>query len=236
MNKESLTLQQVYSVRRKNTNPDVAVGVSTVYGDLKNKNYKEIVKFFDQRIRSRYFDVAKQLSERKKHKSGDIFVVMILNCILIDILSQYRYGLESSNQKKYKEFIRNSLSQHNHPISPPFVSYQYFHSKWKKIEIKDIADAIYNGFRCSLIHSGIIAEYGRINQLHKNDVIKIAPWKSDSTKRDINVNPPLLLGALKDYFRQYVRQLRNSKNTELSNNFKKRFQFEFGIISNSGNK
>lgn len=227
--KDDFKLEDVYRIRRENTNPDVAVGVKTIYGNLKNKSYKEIITFVNQRIRSRYFSIAKQLSERKSHKSGDIFVVMILNCILIDILSQYRYGLEASRKDKYIDFFREFLSQHNLTITPPFVTYKYYHFKWQKEQIKDTAEAIYNGFRCGLIHSGIIAEYGRINQLHVNDVINIAPWRSDSTKRDITVNPPLLLEALDQYFKEYIHQLRNPKCTDLRENFKKRFQFEFGI-------
>jgi len=84
-----------------------------------------------------------------------------------------------------------------------------------------MADALYHGFRCGLIHSGIILEYGRINEKYK-DVIKPVPWLTDKAKIDIHVNPPLLLMELKKAFKQYVHKLRYSKDVDLKDNFKKK--------------
>ncbi|KPK98351.1 MAG: hypothetical protein AMJ95_04550 [Omnitrophica WOR_2 bacterium SM23_72] len=229
---ENLTPEEVYRIRSENRNPDVAIGVNTHYGDLKKKNYKEAVEYFNKRIRDRYFDIGGQLSKRKKHKSGDIFVVMLLNCIIIDMLSQYRYGLEGSKQEKFKEFIIEYLSQHNHKLGRIIKSCSYKNSKWYSIQIKDMAGAIYHGFRCGLIHSGMLAEYARINETYKNDVIRIDPWKSDITKNDIIINPPLLMKKLKKAFKKYIQQLRHGKKLEQKHNFKRRFEFEFGFKLN----
>jgi len=225
-----LTAEQVITIRRRNRNPDVAIGPDTHFYDLKRlKSYKKAVNFFNKRIKDRYFAVGEQLSKRKKHKSGDIFIVMILNCIIIDFLSQYCYGLEAQKSEKFKEFFNTYLSQYNLEIKPSIKSCSFSpNGRWKRVKIKNIAEALYHGFRCSLIHSGIISEYGRINEKYKK-AIEIKSWESNKTKRDIIVNPPLLLEELKKTFKQYIHKLRYSKNSNLRDNFNKRFEFDYGV-------
>jgi len=95
---------------------------------------------------------------------------MIINCIIIDFLSQYRYGLEASESDKFKEFFSTYLGGYNFSLKPSITSCYCYKNKWQKIEITDIANALYHGFRCGLLHSGRILEYGRINELHKEPV------------------------------------------------------------------
>ncbi|MFH1338783.1 MAG: hypothetical protein ABIH40_02935 [Candidatus Omnitrophota bacterium] len=65
MKNQELTEKQAIDIRRKNRNPDVAIGPSFHYRNLKDISYKKAVKFFENRTKSWYFNVAERLCKRK---------------------------------------------------------------------------------------------------------------------------------------------------------------------------
>jgi hypothetical protein len=230
MDDRNIDFEEVMVIRKGNRNPDVTFAPGLKYRDLINKNYKEMVEIFTDRLNRWYFKVAEQLSEKQKEIEGLNFTVMILDCISIDLLSQYYYGLKVSNGTKFIDFFRKNLSSCNYKLKRLKKSCIYSERDrvWKKVYIKDIAEAIFYGFRCGLIHSGRILEYGRINELY-TEPITIKEWDSDKNKSDIHVNPKLLLKEIKKTFEIYVDKLRNSKDKELKDNFIKKIKFDYGI-------
>ncbi len=230
MNKNGITIEQAILIRKEGRNPDVAIGPSFHFRNLlNNPSYKKCVRFFKKRTNEWYFDIAERLARRKRHRSGDIFVVMILNCIIIDLLSQYRYGSEASQRKFFKKFVKEHLSQYEREITPNIISC-HFDKGWKRDDIDSVSEALYHGFRCGLVHSARILEYGRINMVH-DDAIVILPWTDThvENKRDIHVNPPLLLRELKVVFKHYIDNLLYSDIDELKTNFISKFAFDYGI-------
>lgn len=69
--------------------------------ELKGKNFIEVVDLFKKRIIKWYIEPAEHLLSKSVHYD---FIVMRINIIIIDLLSQYRYNLKRSNRKRFKRF------------------------------------------------------------------------------------------------------------------------------------
>ncbi len=230
MNNQTISFEDVILIRKNNRNPDVTFAPNLKYKDLKNINYKTMVGIFKDRLNGWYFNAGGQLSEKHKEIGGSNFVAMILDCVIIDLLSQYYYGLEVSNGSKFIKFFRENLAICNHRLNKPIESCNYYEygGGWKRIIIKETAEAVFYGFRCGLIHSGRILEYGRINELYLEPIV-IKEWDSDKNKYDVHINPALLLKEIKKAFEIYVEKLLGSRDTVLKNNFIKKIRLDYGI-------
>jgi len=218
-----LSLNEVLEIRGGG-NPDRAIAPNTHMCDLVDKSYNELVEIFHSRINNRYIEAAEFID-----RNGDYnFVVTILCCVILDLLSQYVYGTESSSKKVFVDFFRKYFKEHNYLIKPPITSCYYSSKKkkWFSEQIHDVAEGFYHCFRCGVVHSGMILEYGRINKRYPEELIKIIEWKTD--KREINVNPSKLLQTIKEKFNDYIMELRNN-NQKLKKNFIKRLKFDYGL-------
>jgi hypothetical protein len=223
MGKKSLTLEQVFDIR-KGGNPDRVFAPNTYLHDLENKSYLDIVDVFNNRISKWYFDVAEFVYKKTDYN----FSIIIFCCIIIDLLSQYIFAVPSSSERTFKNFFREYLKQYNHLINPPIITCYFSNknNKWLQEEIKDIADGFYHCFRCGVVHSGRILEYGRINTRYPDEVIKIIEWEKG--KREINVNTIELPRKLKIIFNDYIEKLK-SEESPFKQNFISKFKLEHGI-------
>ncbi|MBM3251268.1 MAG: hypothetical protein FJZ11_00600 [Candidatus Omnitrophica bacterium] len=222
MTKKSLTINDVFNIR-KGGNPERAFAPQTLHRDLYNKSYLELVGIFESRISKWYFDVAESLSEN----TDSNFIVTAVCCIILDLLSQYIYGVPSSSKKCFKKFFKDHLNEYNHSIQPPIESCYYDKKKkWVKERINDISEGFYHCFRCGIVHSGRILEYGRINTLYPNEIIKIIDWQKE--KKEININPKEFLRKMREIFNNYIKNLRNN-DSELKRNFINKMKLEYGM-------
>jgi len=205
-------------------NPDRAIAPNTHTRDLSNKSYSEIIEIFKDRIYDRYIYAADAFDKEKKYN----FVVIILCCIIVDLLSQYWYGSPASKKFYFKEFFRENFKQYNHRIIPPIRSC-YFDTnkdKWFEEIINDVADGFYHCFRCGVVHSAMILEYGRINERFPEEIIKVVTWGKD--KNEININTSGFLRLVKEAFDSYCEKLRLEEQ-RLKNNFIKKWELDFGV-------
>lgn len=224
--KRILDLDEVFNIRGSG-NPDRAIAPKTHLGDLKLKKYPELVEIFQNRICDRYINAAEYID-----KNGDYnFVVTILCCVILDLWSQYVFGTPSSSRDTFKEFFRSYFKEYNHTITPYIVSCYYSkeQGKWFKERICDVADGLYHCFRCGVVHSGMILEYGRINRRYPEELIKIIEWEKD--RKEINVNPSAFLERIKEKFEEYIGKLKNEE-PELKSNFIKKLKFDYGNFIN----
>lgn len=222
MRKGKISFDEVLKIRGSG-NPNKAIAPKTHIQDLNGKTYEELVEIFKSRITERYINAAEFID-----KNNDFnFVLFVTCCVILDLLSQYIYGKPSSSEKIFKKFFRKYLKKHNHPIKPPIISCYYNNKeeKWYEESINDAADGFYHCFRCGVVHSGMILEYGRINRTNPEDVIKISEWGKG---REIVVNPSKLLEEIKKIFDNYINDLKK-KNPAVKTNFIKRLIFDYGI-------
>lgn len=154
-------------------------------------------------------------------------------CIIIDLLSQYWYGLPSSNGKKYKDFLKILMRSFQSKIKPP-LKYYWWNERnkvWEERSLHDYAQAFYQIFRCGVLHNAMIMDCGRISGksiLKKS--IKLRSWKYENKKgKEVAVNPILLLKNLEIFFNRYIKRLYNVRERNLRRNFIKKFEWDFGV-------
>lgn len=214
-----------------NPNPEKTFCRRFHYRDLNPDNLNDTIAKFEERIKYWFFRPTKDLI--KKNIEANNFFAIIIICIIIDLLSQYWYGLPSSDGKKYKDLLKIFMRSFQSKIKPP-LKYYYWNKQgkaWEEVKLQDYAQAFYHIFRCSLLHNAMIADCGRISGksiLKKS--IKLRSWKyGNKRSREIAVNSILLLKNLEIFFNRYIKKLYDKHEEDLRRNFAKKFEWDFGI-------
>jgi len=219
-----LSLYEVYALKRGG-DPGKPFAPGVLNSDLGSRSYQEIVEIFEDRINRWYFNVAEEI----QHKIADYnFAVVILCSTILDLMSQYVYAVPVSGESVFKKFFREYLGEYNYDIDPPITSC-YFNKrrkKWLKETIKDVADGFYHCFRCGVVHSAGILEYGRISTRYPGEAVKIVKWGDG--QQEINVNPVEFLRLLKRIFADYIRRLKEEEFLP-KKNFIEKFKLEYGV-------
>jgi len=203
---------------------------SIKHSELNQQSFEKIVGCFEARITSWYFNLAKELSKDTQSN----FMVMGTCCILIDLFSQYFYGRLFSSQKYFIKFIDDYLGKYNKAINPPINTLiSYKNDIPQKCKIKTVAQGLFVGFRCGIVHSARILEFGRINRNDQVNAITVLPWNEGGKSGvEIQINPLLLLNELEVIFRSYIQKLKNNDPNTVKH-FKKKFAFEYGTAIKS---
>lgn len=197
------------------------------YSDIDWAKLDEVVDAFGRRIRDWYLDPAKELA-----KNGHFaFSVMALNCLLIDTLSQFVCGKDSS-RNTYKWFVRNKLPKAYSECLKETIK----HDDTRGTELTDVADVLYHGFRCGILHQAHITPYGLVDpglsQPVRQEASKHVKYKSSGSPcLSVVVNPLKLLLDLSKVFDDYLANLKDPDSThdELRTNFKDKFTRSFGV-------
>lgn len=198
------------------------------YSEIDWTKLDEVVDAFQKRIRDWYLDPAKELA-----KNGHFaFSVMALNCLLIDTLSQFVYGKDSSEASTFKQFIKDKLPQYCGSLSAPI---QHDDGK-RNTSLADVADVLYHGFRCGILHQAHITPYGLVDpgasQPVRQETTGYVKYKgSGSDCPAVVVNSLKLLEDLSKVFDGYLKDLkdRDPKHDQLRTNFKDKFSKSFGV-------
>ncbi len=227
MNKsKKISSHAVYKIKASH-NPAKFIADGIKIGDLHLLTYTDKVELFRNRIQEWYFKATKPIEAT--HKSN--FVLMAISCLLIDLLSQYRYGKEHSNRQVYMRFFKEYLQEYNHRIDPPIETCSFDSSSkmWIKTAINSVAEGFYHGIRCGILHSARIMEYCRLNRYYEDEIVKVIEWDATNHLKEINIHAPAFFHKLEDIFRVYIEKLRDEEE-EIKINFLKRFNFDYGII------
>lgn len=209
---------------RISVNPTRAFAPATLYRDIKARSFNQVVAAFGNRIKTWYIDQA--LKATRAHEG---FLLTTMSCIVLDLLSQYFYNLPNSQAAKYRQFLREQIPEFNQPIQPPIHSYTYTLQGWRKEAILSLDHAFWHGFRCGIIHNGMILEYGRISGDPIAPKIVQIRDREDSKGKEVAVNPRLLIDRVDRVSRNYVRRLTQRSERKLRNNFSAKFMRDFGL-------
>ena len=199
------------------------------YSQIDWSSLDGIVDAFKQRILDWYSEPAAELA-----KNGHFaFAVMALNCLQIDTLSQFVSGKDSSDASEFKKFIRGRLpSVYSCQLR---TSIQHDDGSRQKT-LTDVADVLYHGYRCGILHQAHIPPYGGVDPgaSHAAQVIipGLAKYKSTGLNCPmVTLNPLLLLNDVRAAFEQYLSELkdRDTKHDQLRANFKSKFSSSFGV-------
>lgn len=198
-----------------------------LYVDINWFRFDQVVDAFRKRIQDWYLDPAHELA-----KNGHFaFAVMALNCLLIDTLSQFVHGRTSSAAIAFKQFLRDYLPNYAVGLTVPITHYD-----GKTTQLGDVADVLYHGFRCGILHQAHVTPYGLIDpgqkqavQIEPSGYVKYAASNADCPS--VTINPLMLLTDLSTVFQDYVQDLNrhDPKHDQLRANFKVKFSSAFGV-------
>jgi hypothetical protein len=146
------------------------------------------------------------------------------------LLSQFIYGTQESSSRAYKWFLRKNMPDFRRKIKPPLKTCRYINGQgWKYEYKKDFAEAFWHAYRCGVVHSAMILDYGRISGEDIVGIGRIANLRRWGKRdREIAVNPFLLLKNTEQAFDRYIAHLLNPTNKKLRQIFAKKFYRSFG--------
>ena len=95
--------------------------------------------------------------------------------------------------------------------------------------MEKLADKVYTNARSGFFHSGLGKRELFLSTVYDEPFRVILPYKEDGSVDyngefgDICINPHLLLRDISNHFNDYIQMLRNPKNIDLRENFRKTF-------------
>lgn len=208
----------------------------TRYDQINWNDFTAVVDAFHGRIDDWYILPTKELIN---HKDGGhySFAVMALNCLLIDTMSQFYYGLLTSSGKKFKDFVRDRIpklagnlpTQINQPVSPhnhngdPLSTYE---------------EVLYTGFRCGILHQAHVPLYGVLSGVPTPFAFQnngTTQYAAGPDCPSVICHPRKVFGEVETAFLQYLDDLLNPdpKFNGLRQHFKTKFEDSFGVTINT---
>lgn len=200
-----------------------------LYSQIDWSKLSDVIDAFQKMICDWYLNPAKELA-----KNGHFaFSVMAINCLLIDTLSQFVNGVNASRRDLFKQFIRDKLPTYSLVLTN---SIQHNDGTRNDVILNDVADVLYHGFRCGILHQAHITPYGLVDPGADSPVRQetagyVKYKNSGSDCPSVVINPLKLLEDLTQVFEQYLRELKDPNPTynPLRNKFKRKFSESFGV-------
>lgn len=229
------------------------------YADINWSYFPGVVDAFERRIRGWYIEPVEVLLERgvdphsrhlvrclsNRRDGGHYsFTVMAITCLLIDTLSQFVRGILQSTGNDFKAFVRDYLPSYDIPLKTPIDGYRPSISSGAKPrheQLTNIADVLYTGFRCGILHQAHAPLYCGIvpgnspPTVEATDHAKYAGSAKYSTSGDfcpvVVICPEHLFDEVIRFFSEYLKNLKvkHASREPLRNNFKRKFTDSFGI-------
>ncbi|HCO22391.1 MAG TPA: hypothetical protein DIT97_04755 [Gimesia maris] len=223
-------------------------------GDL-----RKMVDVFEVRIRDWYIDPIEVLLEtnvrgwrlkiarwlgKRDHGGHYSFTVMAMTCLLIDTLSQFEKGLPEGTRSVFKDFIRNNLPSYGGSVVPPIDGYRLPRRGTTTPQhepLRDLAEVLYAGFRCGILHQAHAPLYCGIVPGNKPPSIETSDHATYGSGATVSVSgddcpvvvvqPAHLYSEVMVYFGRYLSNLKDSDSQHdgLRDHFKTKFADSFGI-------
>ena len=198
------------------------------YSDINWADFGSVVTAFEARINNWYIEPASELAKSTGHYA---FSIMAINCLLIDTFSQFASGQLYSTAATFKQFISNCLPRYRTTLAATITHDDHV----RQTTLSTVADVLYHGFRCGILHQAHIPLYGGIDPggaAFVETASGLATYSSSGLDcPTVSVNPLLLLDDLKTYFAEYIANLKrpDAQYDSLRANFKVKFADSFGI-------
>lgn len=222
-------------------------------------NLSKMVEVFGARIRDWYIDPIEVLLESnvdgwrrkiarwlgKRDDGGHYsFAVAAITCLLIDTLSQFEQGVPEGTNQVFKNFVRRHLPSYGVSVVPAIDGYrppQGTTANPRHQALADVADVLYNGFRCGILHQAHAPLYCGIvpgSNPPSIEATGLATYgsgaSSSATGGDcpvVVVYPAHLFNEVMGYVQGYLSNLRDPdpRHDRLRDRFKTKFADCFGI-------
>ncbi|MFJ7649157.1 hypothetical protein ACIQ1H_16570 [Lysinibacillus sp. NPDC097279] len=161
-------------------------------------NWDTAIEIFQDRIQGRYFNVIDELIQREE-LMRDGFIIMALNCLLIETLLQFKNGwdeTEGGNKRSYSDFLVSEFPQ---------------------IFNLSLAGKFYTDIRCGILHSAQTKGKSKLT-FNKNYVVKLMNYQN---KGYIKVDVKNFTLEIRDYYNRYLKMIENNIDDTRENFWKK---------------
>ncbi len=160
---------------------------------LNPTNINDKILIYERQVQGWFLDRATRYAANGKYNG---FVVLMLCMSYLEGVEQYKQG-QSSNGRSSAFFI-SSINR-------------MYPGQYQNNQLQNL----YRQSRCGLFHNGMVGSDIIINNtLH---------FPMEFVGDDIKINQKLLLIDIKNNFKQYITQLKNTQNTELRESFNQMF-------------
>lgn len=173
----------------------------------REQDWKKAIEIFIDRIDGRFLRYIRQIEFNKY--AG--FVVMALDCLLIETLQQFYAGVQDTPIKKGRDYFITFLTR---------GTFGHFFTQ-------DLANKFYRDIRNGILHQAEIKGSSKISIRTDSPLVNYT-----SDKKGIIVNRKLFHQDLLLEFEDYVSRLRDQGEKELRNNFRRKMDYICQISRN----
>lgn len=163
-------------------------------------SWQRAIDIFEDRIEGRYLKVLSNLMDQN-NLMRDGFVIMAVNCLLLETLLQFKMGWDETpsgqNKSSYKIFLKEAF---------PTV-----------FKTNKSAEKFYTDIRCGILHSAQTKKKSKLT-FDKNYVIDLVNYEGEDY---IYVDVYYMTQAIEKYYLNYVRNLKVENHSDRFNFVKK---------------
>lgn len=186
--------------------------------NLSNRNSNDwdiAIKIVEDRFFKRYINPLSKLlnNEDKAIKYNCGFIIMSIDCLLIETLNQFYFGLKETNEKYYRENKDDKFRYHSQAFRDFFNYSKNFQIFKNHIKLPEI---FYIEIRCGLLHQAQSKVNSLINIKKKN---MIEPVDGKDFENGIVVNRSIFHNAVVSDFKRYINDLKNPDSTNLEGDY-----------------
>lgn len=175
------------------------------YSDLISVSTKKKILAFMLRMEAYYFKAIKIL----QRAGGQGFMEVAIGCIVIDCLTRYYYGkIGNTNRDDFKDLLKIIFPQFKNNIPSTKRKRLKKFKDFKNRSTKNYADAIYDAFRCGVLHEARIKAYANISGLNT-----VFEWDNER----LSIDPGKFNKKIKKFFKIYILNLLNKKKPLIEN-------------------
>lgn len=177
--------------------------------------WENAIDIVRNRFNERYFDPIDEMikHERKEIRTRVGFIIMSIDCLLIETLNQFLFGIEDTNTKYYKhnpdiEFRYNSQAFRD------FFNYSTYFPVFQSTN--DLSKIFYEEIRCGLLHQAQTKTDSVINI--KNPKM-VQPVDGQNFNNGIEINRTIFHVALENEFKKYFKDLENPESKNMKGDY-----------------
>lgn len=159
------------------------------------EDWQTAVTSFEDRIRERFLNIVDAIENMPY--AG--FAVMALDCLLIETLDQFYHGVSETPIGQGRGYFVDFLKR------PPFEF------------TEEVATKFYDHVRNGILHQAETKENTRIRTDSELPLVQLTP-----DEKGLIINRKKFHQKLKDAFEQYVRDLRDPKNSKLREHLRRK--------------
>ena len=145
-------------------------------------------------------------------------------------MSQYWAGVEQGSGKAFKDFVRSRLHSHGGKFPAPIRVWN--EKTGKEHRAVDLAEVLWNGFRCGILHEAHVPLYGRlwgVPGVFDSSPAGLCTYADTGAPcPTVNLNPGPFADEVIGAFKTFIRDLKRP-DAQLRAHFRKKFLVSYGI-------